>query len=374
MRTGEKSCKLKIEAPLDMHSVAPNSQFSKSQFSESKDGLQTLPSSATSTKLILNSQLGCVATIGSFDGVHRGHQCLLRQVREIADERGMEAVAITFGTSPKKVLGMADAAQLTAPVEHTELLYQMGMDRVVLLDFTPIIAAMSARDFMTQVLKEQLQAAVLVIGYDHRFGHGRTEGFDEYVSYGRELGMEVVRGEVCTVDGEPVSSTRIRHLLNVGKVDEAASLLGYRYMLHGEVVDGYKEGRKMGFPTANICPTDTDKLIPADGVYAVYVYVDDNNNENRHSDENNSQFSILNSQFAYMGMLNIGHRPTMNNGKERSIEVHILDFEGDLYGQSLQIEFVKHLRDEQTFANIEELTAQLHKDKEQVKNLLTGIK
>ena len=345
---------MKIESPLDMHSAA------------------------------FNSPLKRVATIGTFDGVHRGHQCLLKQVREIADERGMEAVAITFGTSPKKVLGMADAAQLTAPVEHTELLYQMGMDRVVVLDFTPAMAAMSARDFMAQVLKEQLQAAVLVIGYDHRFGHGRTEGFDEYVCYGRELGMEVVRGEVCTVDGEPVSSTRIRHLLNVGKVDEAASLLGYRYMLHGEVVDGYKEGRKMGFPTANICPADTDKLIPADGVYAVYVYVDDNNNENRHSDENNSQFSnevrwpkgkaILNSQFAYMGMLNIGHRPTMNNGKDRSIEVHILDFEGDLYGQSLQIEFVGHLRDEQTFANIEELTAQLHKDKEQVKCLLTGIK
>ena len=323
---------MKIESPLDMHSAA------------------------------FNSPLKRVATIGTFDGVHRGHQCLLKQVREIADERGMEAVAITFGTSPKRVLGMADVPQLNATIEHTELLCQAGMDRVVVLDFTPAMAAMSSRDFMAQVLKERLQVAVLVIGYDHRFGRGRAEGFDEYVSYGRELGMEVVRGEACVVDDEPISSTRIRHLLNVGKVDEAAYLLGYRYMLHGEVVDGYKEGRKMGFPTANICPADTDKLIPADGVYAVYVSVDDNNNGTRHSDENNCQF-------CYMGMLNIGHRPTINNGEERSVEVHILDFEGDLYGKSLRIEFLDRLRDELHFETIDELIAQLNADRERVREL-----
>ena len=312
-----------------------------------------------------------IATIGSFDGVHRGHQCLLKQVRSIADERGLDAVAITFGTSPRKVLGMADAPQLSTIEERTTLLRQMGMDEVAVLDFTPQMAAMTARDFMQQVLKEQLHVAVLVIGYDHRFGRGRSEGFDDYVRYGREMGIEVVRGEACIVDGEPVSSTRIRHLLEEGKVNEAAHLLGYRYKLHGKVVSGYQEGRKMGFPTANICPLEANKLIPADGVYAVWVKID---NENENDDENchpegNFQLSTFNFQFR-KGMLNIGYRPTLNNGRERSIEVHILDFEGDLYGKTITVRFAHRLREERTFANTEELTEQLLLDEKRVRELL----
>ena len=188
-----------------------------------------------------------VATIGSFDGVHRGHQCLLKQVRHIADERGLKAVAITFGTSPKVVLGMADAPQLTTIDERIAMLRQSGMDEVVALKFTPQTATMTAHDFMQQVLKEQLHVAVLVIGYDHRFGRGRTEGFNDYVSYGQEMGIEVVRGEACVDEGEPISSTRIRHLLAAGDVDGAARLLGYHYTLYGEVVSGYQEGRKGGY-------------------------------------------------------------------------------------------------------------------------------
>ena len=297
-----------------------------------------------------------VATIGSFDGVHRGHRCLLNQVRGIADERDMLAMVITFGTSPKRVLGLADAPQLTSVEERTNGLYHLGMDEVVVLDFTREMAEMSARDFMQQVLKERLDVAVLVIGYDHRFGRGRSEGFDDYVRYGNELGIEVVRGEACTEDDEPISSTRIRHLLAAGDVDGAARLLGYHYTLYGEVVSGYQEGRKMGFPTANIRPSSGDKLLPSDGVYAVWVIIKDERltiNDNR-----------------LPGMLNIGYRPTLNNGKERSIEVHILDFEGDLYGKDVTVEFVCQLRKEQTFANTEELTEQLKRDKEKVKEIL----
>lgn len=297
-----------------------------------------------------------VATIGSFDGVHRGHHSLLNQVRGIADERDMLAMVITFGTSPKRVLGLADAPQLTSVEERTNRLYQLGMDEVVVLDFTREMAEMSARDFMRQVLKERLGVAVLVIGYDHRFGRGRSEGFDDYVRYGNELGIEVVRGEACTEDDEPISSTRIRHLLAAGDVDGAARLLGYHYTLYGEVVSGYQEGRKMGFPTANIRPSSGDKLLPSDGVYAVWVIIKDERltiNDNR-----------------LPGMLNIGYRPTLNNGKERSIEVHILDFEGDLYGKDVTVEFVCQLRKEQTFANTEELTEQLKRDKVKVKEIL----
>lgn len=301
-----------------------------------------------------------IATIGSFDGVHRGHQCLLQQVRHIADKLGGRTIAITFGTSPRRVLGMVDVPQLTTVDERTTLLRQSGMDEVILLDFTSQMSTMTARDFMLQVLKEQLHVAVLVIGYDHRFGRGRTEGFDDYVRYGRELGIEVIRGEAFVNDGLPISSTRIRYLLNEGRIDEATLLLGYKYALQGKVMSGYQEGRKLGFPTANICPLNADKVIPADGVYAVYVSIENEDNKPCLK-EHHSQLR---------GMLNIGYRPTLNNGEERSIEVHILDFDGDLYGKTIKVEFAYRLRDERTFDSLEELTEQLQKDKERVKVLL----
>ena len=314
--------------------------------------------------------VNCVATIGSFDGVHRGHQCLLSQVRHMADERGLNAMAITFGTSPKKILGGSDATLLTSSEERTTLLHHFGMDEVAVLDFTPQMAAMTAYEFMLQVLKEQLHVAVLVIGYDHRFGRGRSEGFDDYVRYGQEMGIEVVRGEACIEGGEPVSSTRIRNLLSTGDVDDASLLLGYGYMLCGKVVSGYKEGRKMGFPTANIYPLDADKLIPADGVYAVYVNVAFNEDDDVNDDENENRSSGWESSSSLLGMLNIGYRPTLNNGRERSIEVHILDFEGDLYDKEIMIKFVRRLRAEQTFANTKELTEQLLQDEKRVRELL----
>ena len=241
---------MKRETSLDMHSSAFNSQFST-----------------------FNFQLKRVATIGSFDGVHRGHRCLLDQVRRTADERGMEAVAVTFGESPKRVLGLCDAPQLTTLEERAERLREAGMDEVVLLDFTRAMAAMTAREFMQQVLHDRLGVAVLVIGYDHRFGHNRSEGFDDYVRYGREMGIEVIRGEVCAEGAEAISSTRIRQCLLQGHVAEAAQLLGYGYRLCGEVVGGYQVGRKIGFPTANISVEESGKLLPADGVYAVRVSV-----------------------------------------------------------------------------------------------------
>ena len=318
------------------------------------------------------SPLRCVATIGTFDGVHRGHRCLLSQVRRMADERGLRAVAVTFATAPRAVLAGGVRASLTTTAERVALLREVGMDHVALLTFTPAMALLTAREFMEQVLKEQLGVEVLVIGYDHRFGRGRTEAFDDYVRYGEELGIEVVRGEACLDGGEAVSSTRIRRCIAGGHVAEANNLLGYHYALEGKVVDGYKMGRKIGFPTANIRVSDEHRLLPADGVYAVRVNVvnndDANENDNYHRDGNNCQLSIVNCQLG-MGMLNIGHRPTVNNGEERSIEVHILDFEGDLYGQVLRIEFVERLRDEKPFESLDDLIAQLNADRERVREL-----
>lgn len=308
-----------------------------------------------------------VATIGSFDGVHRGHRCLLDQVHHMADRHDMKAMAVTFSVPPKRVLGMCDAPQLTTLEERVERLHEAGMDEVVLLDFTREMATMTAREFMQQVLHERLGVAILVIGYDHRFGHNRHESFDDYVRYGREIGMEVIQGEVCIEGGEPVSSTRIRECLTQGKVTEATRLLGYEYRLCGKVVGGYQVGRKIGFPTANIDVEECNKLIPADGVYAVRVFL---------SDEDNSHPSTLNANPSFstpqhIGMLNIGHRPTVNNGTGRSVEVHILGFEGNLYGESLCIELMERLRDERIFNNLDELTAQLVADKNKVMSLLT---
>ena len=311
-----------------------------------------------------NPPLKCVATIGSFDGVHLGHRSLLSQVRSIADERSLKAVAVTFDTAPRRVLHGGGDAHLSTLDERMALLRGAGMDEVALLTFTREMAQLTAREFMQQVLREQLGVAVLVIGYDHRFGRGRAEGFDDYVRYGKELGIEVVRGEACTYGGEAVSSTRIRGCIAEGRIAEANALLGYRYSLVGEVVDGYKVGRKIGFPTANLRLHDEHKMMPAGGVYGVYVNFVGNDNENDHfqTDGNNSQAE-------HVGMLNIGQRPTLNNGEERSIEVHILDFEGDLYGKSLQLEFVERLRDEQPFESVDDLIVQLQADRERVRQL-----
>ena len=322
-----------------------------------------------------------IATIGSFDGVHRGHRCLLDQVRHIADERGMESMAVTFGVSPKRVLGLCDVPQLTTIEERVERLHEAGIDRVEVLDFTRGIAAMTAHDFMRQVLHEQLGVKVLVIGYDHRFGHNRSEGFDDYVRHGREIGMEVIRGEVCTEGAEAISSTRIRGCLSQGDVAEAARLLGYGYRLCGKVVGGYRVGRKIGFPTANI-DVECDKLIPADGVYAVRVQLSESQlSESKDclqalpSDVTSTELALDPQPSTLsprsIGMLNIGHRPTVNNGTERSVEVHIIGFEGNLYGQSLCIEFVERLRDERSFNSLDELTAQLTADKDMVMQLST---
>ena len=313
--------------------------------------------------MMRDGRRGRVATIGTFDGVHRGHQCLLGQVRRMADERGMEAVAITFATSPRCVLGRGERASLTSRAEREVRLRRAGMDDVVVLDFTPEMAQMTARDFMCRVLSERLGVEALVIGYDHRFGRNRSEGFEDYVRYGRELGMEVVRGEVCLVGDEPVSSTRVRGALAVGDVAEAARLLGYAYRLCGKVVGGYRVGRKIGFPTANLCLDGCDKLLPADGVYAVRVNVDDNVDDDVDVD---GDPLLITHHSPRIGMLNIGHRPTVNNGAERSFEVHIIGFEGDLYGRPLCIELVERLREERSFASLEELTAQLANDRETV--------
>lgn len=297
---------------------------------------------------------GCVAAVGGFDGVHGGHRYLIGTVASIARQRGLDAVAVTFAQHPLKVVGNGFCpALLTTASEKERLLRQCGIDRVVMLDFTREMSLMSAREFMERVLRDELGVEVLVMGYDHRFGHDRDAKFDDYVGWGEELGIEVVRGDEWRGDGETCrfSSSEARRLLLDGDVEGASRILGYDYGVDGVVVGGFRVGRTLGFPTANIEVDSEDKLIPYSGVYAVRLTVLDGEDGGA----------------KYDGMLNIGTRPTLNNGSARSIEVHALDFSGDIYSARVRVEFLKRLRDEHRFESVDELRRQLEMDKVEVR-------
>ena len=214
---------------------------------------------------MVNDQCNKVATIGFFDGVHRGHQHLLRQVLEVAHQRHMASLVVTFFQQPRHVVTHETDRffLLTTTNEKLHLLQQAGIDHCEVMEFTPELALMTAHDFM-QLLHDKYGVSALVIGYDHRFGHNRSEGFDDYVRYGKQLGIEVLQATQFPA----VSSTKIRELLLEGDLEAANQILGYRYMLEGQVVNGFHIGQTMGFPTANL-QVAPEKLIPADGVYAV---------------------------------------------------------------------------------------------------------
>ena len=284
-----------------------------------------------------------VATIGFFDGVHLGHHHLINQVKMAASLNGWCSSIITFPVHPRQVIQSDyQPSLLSSPEEKIELLATTGIDNCILLPFTKELSQLTAWEFM-QLLYEQYQVRMLVIGYDHRFGHNRAETFEDYCRYGRELGIHIMQATAYTQEQDKVSSSAIRRALLSGEVSTATKYLGYSYFLQGTIVGGYQVGRKIGFPTANLRVDFSNKLIPSVGVYAVYVYV-------------NGQ--------KYKGMLNIGYRPTLNNGTDLSIEVHILDFEGDIYHQPMRIEFIDFLRAEAKFQSTEELALQIQKDKE----------
>ena len=299
---------------------------------------------------------GCVATIGGFDGVHRGHRHVLSKVSSIASQRCLDAVAVTFANHPLTIVGDGHCPPLlSTAAEKERLLAECGMDRVVMLNFTKEMSMMSAREFMERVLRNDLNVKVLVMGYDHRFGHDKDCAFDDYVRYGEDLGIEVVRGDEwreasgCT----KFSSSEARRLLLDGDIETANNVLGYRYGFDGVVVGGFRVGRTIGFPTANVAVDSPVKLVPKCGVYAVVLSVLEGDGEG-----------------TYAGMMNIGYRPTLNNGKEQSIEVHALDFAGDIYSAKVRIEFVARLRDERRFGSVDELRIQLERDEAEVRRIM----
>ena len=291
-----------------------------------------------------------VATIGFFDGVHRGHRFLIDRVIEEAQRSGMSSAVITFDRYPREVLQTDYQPDLLSTLdEKLLLLSKTHVDNTVVLHFDASLAALTAHDFMRDVLQGQLKVRKLIIGYDNRFGHNRSEGFDDYVRYGKELGIEVIRADAFLPDDVCVSSSVIRTCLREGRVEDANRLLGYDYTIESRIVSGYQNGRKMGFPTANLDVTRCQQLLPASGVYAVLVRLKDSVGWKR-------------------GMMNIGHRPTFN-GTTTSMEVNLFNFSGDLYGQELLVSFISKIRDERKFDSIDALAEQLQHDKVQINKL-----
>lgn len=290
---------------------------------------------------------GFAATIGFFDGVHRGHRYLLQQLEELAAANDLSPIAVTFDCHPRTVVQKDFVPSLlTTQEEKLALLSEVFKGEVVVLPFTQELSALSAKEFMESVLRDKLNAKLLLMGYNHHFGHGGGT-HEEYEAWGRETGIKVCLAEALS--GEKVSSSRIRSLIGLGEMEKANEMLGYPYFLTGKVTEGKQIGRQIGFPTANLL-TAEQKLLPACGVYAVWVRMPDGTKKG--------------------GMLCIGHRPTVEANGKISVEVHIFDFNGNLYGESISIDFIGKLRDERHFYSLDSLQQQLTLDAVSVKEMI----
>ncbi len=299
-----------------------------------------------------NIDIKCpVVTIGSFDGVHLGHACVIQHLKEKAANIDGESVIISFEPHPREVLYPREQkiGILTTQEEKIAILEKYGVDHLIILKFTLEFAQQSYNDFVKNILVDKLKIKGLVVGYDHRFGKDRAGNFENLQELANKYGFFLEKEVVFEEDDVNVSSTKIRNALTVGDITTVNRFLGYLYSVTGKVVYGHHLGHKIGFPTANIQVADERKLLPAIGVYAVKVIIE---------------------QEIFNGMLNIGIRPTVSNDGQVSCEVYIFDFSRDLYGKNITINFIDRIRGERKFNDIEELRAQLQKDQEKILKLL----
>lgn len=296
----------------------------------------------------LTRDASSVLTTGTFDGVHLGHQAVLAYLVERAETLGGTPTVVTFDPHPREVVRNEAIPLLTTLHERAELMQHVGIERLVVLPFTPWMAGLDAETFVREVLVSRIGVREMVIGYDHAFGRDRKGNAELLSVLGPELGFQVDRVPAHRIDGLTVSSSKIRKLLAEGHAAEASLLLGRPYDVTGTVVHGDQRGRLLGFPTANLRVDDARKLLPAHGVYAVRAY------------HGTSEFR---------GMANLGVRPTFN-GSTFSFEVHLFDVQPDLYGVMLRVEFVEFVRPERRFSSVDEIKLQLSRDEQRCKRLL----
>lgn len=286
-----------------------------------------------------------VITIGTYDGLHLAHHQVIDKVTGLAKEKGFRSFIVTFEPHPQEVLKnkTPNIKLLTAIDEKLRLFEKAGIENVLVLKFTEEFSKTNARDFYEKYIYGGIGLNDLVIGYDHLFGRNREGSFETLKILGNEFGFNIHRVDEIDFEGKPVSSTRIRHALAEGNIEEANKLLGYEYGFDGIVVEGDKVGRTIGYPTVNLKPIKENKVMPKEGIYCVRVI------------HNNSK---------YYGMMYHGFRPTLSEGIKRALEVHIFDFDKTVYGEKLTISFLIRLRDDKKFSGKEELIAQIDIDKE----------
>ena len=293
-----------------------------------------------------------VVTLGIFDGVHRGHRFLLDTLVSNAKDAGTDSAVITFHPHPRLVLEKhtPGLSFLSTMDEKKALLNSTGIDHLIIIEFTTGFSRIKACDFVEKVLLRKIGTRHLIVGHNHHFGFRGEGNFETIKNCALSLGFRVEQVEGLKTEEGPISSSEIRNALLNGNTEYANKMLGYNYSLRGQVVEGNKIGRKIGFPTANIKPGDRYKLIPRDGVYAVEIQLD------------NSRFT---------GMLSIGKNPTVNKSEAtRSVEVNIFNFEKDIYGKEIEVAFRFRMRDEKKFSNTEELIRQMEIDKPMTHDLL----
>jgi riboflavin kinase/FMN adenylyltransferase len=284
-----------------------------------------------------------------FDGVHRGHAILVDFLKQQAASLGKKSLVITFLRHPRQVLHPDETFHLIMPLEdRLKQIEALDPDILLTLDFTPELSQLDSTRFI-ELLRDRYGVDVLVAGYNHRFGHNRGETFEDYCRNGSQLGVRLVKAPEYLGQYAPVSSTIIRGLISAGRVVDAMHCMGRPHTLKGKVVHGFHNGRGLGFPTANVGEIDPDLLLPHNGAYAVLAYV---------------------RGCQWKGMANIGKRPTLNNGNKLSIEVNLFDFEEDIYGEDITLEFISFLRLEFKMCGIEELKHQLTLDRNNAQRIL----
>jgi len=296
-----------------------------------------------------------VVTIGTFDGVHIGHQKIISRLQEVARQKGGETVILTFFPHPRMILHPDDLniKLISTMEEKAERLENLGIDHLIITPFTRDFSNLSPQEYIREVLVKKIGTAQIIIGYDHRFGKDRSGGLKELQHYSSELGYEVEEIPEQDIDDVAISSTKIRNAILSGDVNTAESFLGYPFHLTGKVIKGDQIGRKLGFPTANLFIEESYKLIPSDGIYAVSI------------DLKSGDPKLKSAK----GMAYIGHRPTIN-GMSRNIEVNIFDFKEDIYGQTIRLNFLEYMRGDQKFNSLEELKEQLSLDEVKARSLL----